>query len=134
MPPTPIVVLEIDDSTPADEPPFTNDVSMWSFADDGNLGTRTASETFFRLLKLVGGTSYRGYPERAHRHTVTLFDGFVEASEVTWLTAAEIGSDRPWLPSGSSSVERSLRMLFETVDIVARHFGPDRVRIVFAFI
>jgi len=41
MPPTPIVVIEIDDNTPANMAPFTNDVSMWSFSDDLNLGTRT---------------------------------------------------------------------------------------------
>ena len=45
MPPTPIVVLEIDDNTPADLAPFSYDVSVWSFHRDLNLHTRTAAAT-----------------------------------------------------------------------------------------
>ena len=134
MPPTPLVVLEIDDNTPADGAPFTYDVSMWSFADDLNLRTRTAAGTFRNLLSLAGSGTFRGYPERAAAATKSLFDGFVVESEVTWLTARELAGDRRWLPTGNSEVERSLQMLFETIDVAARHFGLDRIRLVFAFV
>src|SRR4051794_11560090 len=54
MPPRPKVVLEIDDNTPADEPPFTYDVSMWSFDDDLNLRTRTGAEVFRKMHEAAG--------------------------------------------------------------------------------
>ena len=133
MPPTPIVVLEIDDNTPQDLAPFTNDVSMWNFKDDFNLGTRTAAETFRAIHKALGGSIFRGYPERVARTTRELLNGFVGAEEVTWLTGAELAAVGALLPTGGTSVERSLRMLFETVEVAGRHFGSDRVRLVFAF-
>jgi hypothetical protein len=133
MPPTPVIVLEIDDNTPCDLAPFTNDVSMWSFEDDFNLGTRTAAETFRAIHEALGGSKFRSYPERVARTTFELLDGLVGAEEVTWLTGAELAAVGPLLPTGQSSVEKSLRMLFETVCVAGRHFGPDRVRLVFAF-
>jgi hypothetical protein len=63
-----------------------------------------------------------------------LFDGLVEPSEVTWLTGAEIAAGRESFPCGDTEVERSLRMLHDTVEVAGRYFGPDRVRLVFAFI
>ena len=125
--------MEIDDNTPADEPAFTCDVSMWSFAKDFNLATRTAEEVFRRMHEAVDSSRFRGFPVRVAEETRKLFDHLVEESQVTWVTAAELGRDRGWLPAGDSNVERTLRMLFETVDVAARHFGADRVRLVFAF-
>jgi hypothetical protein len=130
---TPTVVLEIDDNTSSDQKPFTNDVSMWDFSRDLNLQTRTGAEVFRRLHDAAGSSVFRGYPERVAHATRELFDRLFEPSEITWLTAAEIPSDRGWLPAGDSSVERSVRMLFETLDVAVRHFGADRVRLVFAF-
>jgi hypothetical protein len=135
MPPTPKVVLEIDDNTPADLPPFTHDVSMWSFDDDLNLATRTGAEVFRNMHEAADSSRFRGYPERAAQGTVELFDAFVDASEVTWLTVAEIGRDRPWLPRvPDHSVVKTLHALFGAIDAVAAQFGPDRVRLVFAFV
>src|SRR5687768_835747 len=118
MPPTPKVVLEIDDSTPADKPAFTHDVSMWSFDDDLNLATRTAAEVFRKMHEAAGSSRFRGYPERAAAGTIKLFDSFVDAAEVTWLTAAELGTERPWLPRDfpENDVRRTLSALFATVD------------------
>src|SRR5688572_27164997 len=104
MPVTPTVVLEIDDNTPADQQPFTNDVSVWSFSNDFNLKTRTGAEVFRKLHAIAGSSSFRGYPERAARATHEVFDGLVEPTEVTWLTAAELPVDRDWLPTGDSPV------------------------------
>src|SRR5947199_383915 len=98
MTPTPKVVLEIDDNTPADQPAFTHDVSMWSFDGDLNLRTRTGAEVFRKMHEAADSSRFRGYPERAAEKTIKLFDSFVGAAEVTWLTAAEIGRERPWLP------------------------------------
>jgi hypothetical protein len=134
MPPTPKVVLEIDDNSPDDAPSFTSEPSMWSFANDLNHSTRTAAETFREMHRVVGGSVFRGYPKRASQATIELFDRFAEANEVTWLSAQELSSGRPWLPTGETPVERSMRILFEAVDIAAGYFGPDRVRLVFAFI
>lgn len=136
MPPTPKVVLEIDDNTSADLPPFTHDVSMWSFDDDLNLATRTAAEVFRKMHEAAGGSRFRGYPERAADSTLKLFEAFVDASEVTWLTAAEIGGERPWLPRDhlEHPVVRSLHALFGAMDAVAAQFGANRVRLVFAFV
>jgi len=136
MPPTPKVVLEIDDNTPADLPPFTNDVSMWSFAGDLNLATRTGAEVFRKMHEAADSSRFRGYPERAAAETIKLFDSFVDAAEVTWLTAAELGTERPWLPRDypEDDVHRTLKALFGTVDAVASQFGLDRVRLVFAFV
>ena len=133
MPPTPLVVLEIDDNTPPGLAPFMHDVSMWSFEYDYNLGTRTAAETFRAVHEACAGSRFRGYPAKAARATVELFDAAVGADEVTWLTGAELSGTGPLLPAGDSQVEHSVRMLFETVALVGRHFGPDRVRLVFAF-
>lgn len=134
MPPTPIVVLEFDDNTPANEPPFSYDVSMWSFEYDLKFRTRTAAETFRKLHEAAGGAKFRGYPANAARGTHALLDAFVEPAEVTWLCAAELQGERAWLPKGNSEVERGLRMLFDTMDIAGRHFGTDRIRLVFAFV
>jgi hypothetical protein len=136
MPPTPKVVLEIDDNTPAGAPPFTYDVSMWSFDDDLNLATRTGAEVFREMHKAADSSRFRGYPDRAARGTVALFDAYVDASEVTWLTVAEVGSDRPWLPRDhpENEVVRTLHALFGAIDAVAAQFGTDRVRLVFAFV
>lgn len=107
---------------------------MWNFRHDFNLATRTATETFRALLERSGGSEYRGYPLRVARATAELFDGLVEPSEVTWLTGAEIAAGRDCFPSGDTEVERSLKMLQDTVEVAGRYFGPDRVRLVFAFI
>jgi hypothetical protein len=45
-----------------------------------------------------------------------------------------LAAARSLLPTGETGVERTLRMLFETVELAGRHFGPDRVRLVFAFV
>jgi hypothetical protein len=134
MPPTPIVVLEIDDNTPADLAPFLHDVSVWSFQHDFNLHTRTAAATFRTIHENLGGSRFRGYPERAARATRELLDRFVDAEEVTWLTGEELAAVHPCLLTGDTAVERSLRMLFDAVEVAGRHFGPDRVRLVFAFV
>lgn len=132
MPPTPLVVLETDDNTPPELTPFTYEVSVWSFECDLNLGTRTAAETFRAVHATLGGSQFRGYPERAARTTVELLDARVGADEVTWLTGVELAAVGPLLPVGWSQVERSVRMLFEAVCSAGRYFGPDRVRLVFA--
>jgi hypothetical protein len=129
-----MVVLEIDDNTPGDLPPFTYDVSVWSFRHDFNLQTRTGAETFRKIHEALGGSKFRGYPEKVARATWELLDGFVDDDEVTWLTGTELADVRSCLPTGASGIERSLRMVFDTVEVAGRHFGPDRVRLVFAFI
>ena len=133
MPPTPLVVLEIDDNTSPEQAPFAHDVSVWSFQGDLNLHTRTAAETFRAVHETLDGSRFRGYPERAARATVELFDAAVGADEVTWLTGAELAAAAHLIPAGDTWVERSVRMLFETVALAGRYFGPDRVRLVFAF-
>lgn len=136
MPPTPIVVLEIDDNTPASEPPFSYEVSMWSFRDDLNLATRAGAEVFREMHKAVDSSRFRGYPDRAAQRTVELFDAFVEPSEVTWLTANELGRERSWLPRDhrEDEVHRTRHGLFAAIDAVASQFGADCVRLVFAFV
>ena len=134
MPPTPLVVLEIDDTTPRGLAPFSHDVSVWSFEHDLNLHTRTAAQAFRTLHEIQGGSKFRGYPDTIAPATSRLFDSFVDASEVTWLTGTEVAAGRSCVPTGDSDVVRSLRMLFDVVEVAARHFGPDRVRLVFAFI
>ena len=133
MPPTPMVVLEFDDNTPTNEPPFAYDVSMWSLEHDYKLRTRTAAETFRKLHEAAGGSKFRGYPVNTSRGTHALLEGFVDPGEVTWLSAAELQGERAWLPKGDSEVERGLHMLFDAMDVAARLFGADRVRLVFAF-
>lgn len=134
MPPTPKVFLEIDDNSSSGAPAFSNEPSMWSFVEDMNLATRTAAEVFFKLHEIVGASQFRGFPLRVSVGTLERLKGF-DASEVTWFTAAELAGDRIWLPGDhpDDQVYRTLRALFETVDIVASHFGSDRVRLVFAF-
>src|SRR3954447_19195007 len=124
MPPTPKVVLEIDDNTPADSPPFTRDVSMWSFDNDLNLATRTGAEVFRKLHEAVDSSRFRGYPARAARGTIELFDALVDASEVAWLLAAELAGERAWLPRDypADAVHRTLDALFATIDAVASQF------------
>lgn len=135
MPPTPLVILEFDDGTPCREPPFTYDGSMWSFRHDFNLHTRTAAEVFRAMHEAVGGSVFRGYPPNVARATRELLHGYVDAAEVTWVSASEVAEgDRAWLPAGDETVERGLRLLFETVEAAARQFGHDRVRLVFAFV
>ncbi|MCB9852245.1 MAG: hypothetical protein H6819_04045 [Phycisphaerales bacterium] len=109
---------------------------MWSLKHDLNLATRTGAEVFRRLHDVADAGRFRGYPERTTRETFELFDGFVDASEVTWLSAAEIDRDRSWMPTdlGHGEIHRTLKAVFETIEVVAKHWGSDRVRIVFAFV
>jgi hypothetical protein len=88
------------------------------------------------MHKAADSSRFRVYPDRAARGTVALFDAYVDASEVTWLTVAEVGSDRPWLPRDhpENEVVRTLHALFGAIDAVAAQFGTDRVRLVFAFV
>jgi hypothetical protein len=132
MPETPNIVLEIDDNTPVHLPPFTHDVSTWSFVDDLNLATRTAGKVFRDLHRASGSPEFRGYPERASPTTRELLG---DARDVSWLTAAELAGERPWLPAHDPDdpVVKTLRMLFDTVDVVAGYFGAQRVRLVFSF-
>jgi hypothetical protein len=116
MPPTPIVVLEIDDNTPPTEAPFTNDVSMWSMEHDMNLHTRTAAEAFRVIHESIDESKFRGFPNRVSPRTKDLFDRFVDADEVTWVSGVELNRIRPYLPKCDSEIERTLRMLFDTVD------------------
>ena len=134
MPLTPIVVMEIDDNTPAEESPFSNDPSMWSFAEDLNLATRTAAEAFQGLHGRICSSTFRGYPPRTAPATQKLFGAFAEPPEVSWFTAAELGTDRSWLPSTDTHVARTLRLLFTTFDAAAGCFGADRVRLLYAFV
>ena len=134
MPPTPFVFLEIDDNTPADLPAFTHDVSVWSFAGDLNLRTRTAAEAFRSLHVAQGRSEFRGHPPRMADGTIAALRNLADPSEVTWLSGAEVLAGRNCLRTGDGEVERTLRMLFDTVEVVARHFGADRVRLVFAFV
>src|SRR5256885_12153663 len=108
MPPTPIVVMEIDDNTPAQEAPFSNDPSMWSFAEDLNLATRTAAEVFQGLHDRICSSSFRGYPPRSAPAAQKLFGQLADPSHVSWFTAAEVGTDRSWLPSTDTHVARTL--------------------------
>jgi hypothetical protein len=134
MPPTPLVVLEIDDSTTPECVAFSQDVSVWSFEHDLNLPTRTGAETFRTLHRVLGESKFRGYPDGVARATTKLFDRFVGPEEVTWLSGAELATARSHLPSGDSAVMKSLGMLFDVVEVAGRYFGPDRVRLVFTFI
>jgi hypothetical protein len=121
-------VLEIDDNTPPDLAPFSRDVSVWSFQHDLNLHTRPAAATFRAIHEALGGSRFRGYPERVARATRELLDHFVDAEEVTWLTGEELAAAHPCLPTGESAVERTLRMLRArwTVQVTpSAAFGSD---------
>ncbi len=89
---------------------------------------------FRAIHEALGGSRFRGYSERVARATRELLDDFVDAEEVTWLTGEELAAVHPCLPIGDTAVDRTLRMLFDTVEVAGRHFGPDRVRLVFAFV
>jgi hypothetical protein len=136
MPPTPIVVLEIDDNTRPDLAPFSHDLSVSSFHHGPNLNlhTRTAAATFRVIHEALGGRSSRGDPERVTRATRELLDDFADAEEVAGFTGEELASVHPYLPTGDTAVGRTLRMLFDTVEVAGHHFGPDRVRLVFAVV
>ena len=91
MPSTPIVVLEIDDNTPRELPPYTMDVSAWSFQHDFNLATRTAAETFRKIHVAFGGSKFRGFPDNVPPSTWELLDRLAESDQVTWLTGGGVG-------------------------------------------
>src|SRR5687768_14210933 len=98
MQPTPLVVIEIDDNTPSDQQPFSNDASVWNLKDDFNLHTRTAADTF-RAIHALYEARFRGFPIEAARATLELFHGFVDAEEVTWLNGAELTAARSCFPT-----------------------------------
>lgn len=135
MPPTPMVVIEIDDNSSPPHAPFSSDPSVWNLWDDLNLGTRTGADIFRQMHAVVDAGRFRGYPPQVSRVTHKLFDGLVDEEEVTWLSAAEFGSNRSWLAllGDRHAIEKSLWCLFETVDVLSRRFGPERVRLVFCF-
>ena len=86
-----------------------------------DLGGQHGAEVFRKMHEAADSSRFRGYPDRAARGTVKLLDAFVDASEVTWLTVAELEGDRPWLPRDhpEDSVVRTLHALFGAIDAVA---------------
>ncbi len=132
MPTFPLVVLEIDDNSEPEMAPFTHDASVWSFLGDLNVTTRTGTNTLTAIHAAIDESRFRGYPKNVSKTTVELIDSLVEG-EVTWLSGAELAEVGPLLPTGDSPIERSLRTVFEVVELVGRQFSPERVRLVFGF-
>lgn len=133
MPVTPHIWLEIDDNTPADSAPFTNDPAVWDLTSDWGLKTRDAAEVMRALAGLDAGETRRGFPARAAEATRERVREVFDAPEVTWLSAAEVRDRRPLLGDMPAAANPSVLFLLDVVELAASRFGSDRVRLIFGF-
>jgi hypothetical protein len=126
--------LQIDDNTPPDEPPFTNDPSTWDLSMDIGLATGKDYE-FFAAICGVRNTSdihplfpCRGLPPSRFQDLREI-NG--DEPNVSWLTLSEIGQSFEHMQIEVSSLSRPVQMLLQTMQIAENLYGPDRVRFIF---
>jgi len=129
--------IEFDDNTQRDEPPFTNDCSVWDLT--GDYGVSTGKN--YRLFAALAGVRRepdgpeplylpRGLPPNV---SDAAREALASRPVTSWLTAREVREALTHGALDESTLSRSERFLLETIERAAGTYGPERVRIVFAF-
>jgi hypothetical protein len=127
--------LQIDDNTPTDQPPFTNDPSTWDLSCDYGLSAGKHYEFYAALcgVRNQSGISplfpCRGLPATGlrdlHQHIAA------DNPNVSWLTLSEIRQALQHMKIGVETLKRPVQLLLRTMQTAEDLYGRDRVRLVF---
>jgi hypothetical protein len=128
--------LAIDDNTPSDEPPFTNDPSFWDLSHDVGLRAGKHYE-FYAAIAGVRDDNGKGPlipprglpPYQANTPVADLYDYF----GVGWLTLGEIEEALLYKGVGRNSLAESVLLVLEAMAAAESLYGKDRVHLVFGF-
>lgn len=130
--------LLIDDNTPVEQPPFTNDPSTWDLTHDLGLGG-SKDYTFYAAIGGIRNTtgieplfSWRGIPPV--RSTCQRLMEMADDYNVSWLTLSEIRSALAHHGVDASQLSRYVRLVLLAMGAAEEVHGIDRVRLVFQII
>lgn len=130
--------LLIDDNTPSDQPPFTNDPSTWDLADDLGLGGSKDYAFFAAIGGIRNSTGieplfpWRGLPPV--RSTCERLMDLADDYNVSWLTLSEVRSALAHQGVEVPRLSRYVRLVLLAMGAAEGIHGVDRVRIVFQII
>jgi hypothetical protein len=130
--------LIIDDNTPPDRPPFTNDPSTWDLTDDIGL-SGSKDYAFYAAIGGIRNTTgreplfaWRGLP--AVTSTNNRLMQMADDYNVSWLTLSEIRAALTHMGVEVSSLTRYVRLVLLAMAAAEEIHGIDRVRLVFQII
>lgn len=135
-----ISFIAIDDSTPSQDPPFTHDASIWSFAEDYAL-CANGCHAFFAALGYQGFGSKHPVSEFELRGVPTFFAAASEARRkleiedyVGWLESEELFDALRQAEIHKGDLPKAVMVFLDTVKHLQESYGADRIRIAFTFI
>jgi len=130
--------IQIDDNTPRDQPPFTNDPSTWDLRWD--LGLYGCKD--YRFFAAISGLRNDGaiqplFPRRGLPPTGNSFDPVLALQDehdsyVSWLTLTEVRSALEHMGIRYESLSNHVLRVLECMVTLERLHGQDRVRLVYA--
>jgi hypothetical protein len=130
-----IALLQIDDNTPRDQPPFTNDPSTWDLSRDYSLSSGK-HYTFYAAICGVRNESgiqplfaCRGIPPTGSGDVQQCFDN--NDPNVSWLTTSEIYQALKHVNIAPDSLAKPVQFLLRVMQSAEDFYGPNRVRLVF---
>lgn len=133
--------LACDDNSSADEPPFTNDPSVWSLTSDFGLSA-CGEYGFFAALGYRDSrhpgfsdplVPLRKVPVFQSGRTYYEMDLWVEDDYVGWLSAKEVFASLEHHSIVEEELVRSVRVLLGTIRYLSSVYGEERVRLIFEF-
>lgn len=130
--------IQIDDNTPSDQPPFTNDPSTWDLRGDiGLVGCK--DHAFFAAISGVRNEygiaplfARRNLPDTKNKHDpiFSLLDD-IDDTYVSWLTLSEIRDAIANLEVKHDDLSKHVVRVMECMATLERLNGTNRVRLVF---
>ena len=128
-------LLQIDDNTRPDAPPFTNDPSTWDLSYDYGLASGKHDEFYAAICGVRNQSgipplfSCRGFPATGlrdlHQHIAA------DDPNVSWLTLSEIRQALQHMKIEVETLKRPVQLLLRTMQTAEDLYGRDRVRLVF---
>lgn len=128
-------ILQIDDNSTADEPPFTCDPSTWDLRGDIGLTGGKHYDFYAAICGVRNSTNKdplfpcRGYPPNMYPPDPlqTLGDHL----HLSWLTLSEIFAALDHHNVNRDNLDQSVQLVLRTMAVGEELFGKDRVRLVF---
>lgn len=130
--------IQIDDNTPSDQPPFTNDPSTWDLSHDCGLSAGKHYEFYAAICGIRNEAAkaplfpWRGLPRTANRHDPV--QCLVGDYNVSWLTLSEILAAFMHMDLAIDAIARPVQLVLRTMAAAEELYGRDRVRLVFQVI
>lgn len=130
--------VQIDDNTPTDQVPFTNDPSTWDLTHDIGLSAGKHYEFYAAICGIRNTTgksplfSWRGLPAcSSHHDPVHCLAG---DNNVSWLTLAEIQAALTHQGMATDGLGKPVQLLLQVMAAAEELYGAGRVRLVFQVI